>query len=80
MTETHTLIWHFDVANAKGEVKRFQCAAPIDPSEWDDDVREAAIFLTFQEREYLAKDGWHIQKPATIQVFALRPLSDIALA
>ena len=86
MPATHNLIWHFEAVNAAGDTQRFQCGKAFDLAAWDD-PRDAAIFFTMEEtlpalaEETTASGGpvWHLTKPASIQVFAVRPLSDTAL-
>jgi hypothetical protein len=76
---THNLSFAFIAHNVKGETKRFTCGVNIDLAAWDSE-RDAAIFYAFEEREYLAKDGWHIGIPKHIEVTGLQKLSDIGLA
>lgn len=79
MTETHNLLWHFVGHKADGTTETLSCSKPFNPSEWDD-PRDAAVFFTFETKEALAADGWHIGKPETIQVFDVRRLSDVGFA
>jgi hypothetical protein len=79
MTATHELLWKFEAHKADGTTNTFSASKYFDPTRWDD-PREAAIFFTFEDKEALAAQGWHIGKPATIRVYGIRELSDTALA
>ena len=73
---THTLKYHFEAVNVKGEQKRFSASKAINMSNWDE-PRDAAIFFCMTE-DIPSLDGWHITKPRDIKVWDLAPLSDSA--
>jgi hypothetical protein len=79
MTMTHKLLWEFEAHKVDGTTFTFAASNSFDPTCWDD-PRDAAIFYTFEDKDALEADGWHIGKPSTIKVYAVRPLSDTALA
>jgi hypothetical protein len=76
---THNILWSFAAHKADGTTETLNCSKPFKPTEWDD-PRDAAIFFTFEAKDALAAEGWHIGKPATIQVEAVRRLSDVGIA
>lgn len=78
MTATHNLLWEFDAHKADGTKHTFSASKAFNPTDWDD-ARDAAIFFTFEDKEALAADGWHVGKPATVQVYGIRKLSDADL-
>ena len=85
------IIWHFTAVNAKGETKRFRCSKYVDLAAWgdtaDEAAREAAIWATIQETlpglaaesEKQGGPVWHLTKPASIEIFDVRSLSDVGL-
>lgn len=76
---THNILWSFKAHKTDGTSQFLDCSKPFNPSEWDD-PREAAIFFTFDSKDALAADGWHIGEPKEIKVSRIHPLSDAGLA
>ena len=79
MTATHNLLWEFEAHKADGTTYTFAASKAFNPTRWDD-PRDAAVFFTFEDKDALEADGWHIGKPSTITVYGVRPLSDSVLA
>lgn len=75
MALTHEVLWEFEGYKADGTAQMLSCSKPFNPEHWDD-PREAAIFFTYNAKEALAAEGWHIGKPESIKVYGVRSLSD----